>query len=259
MTIKDKIAVVVSMVALSLSIWSTAMGEARAAFEKERSLKAELSATLSKIMELNKEGATLFRDYNKSEEHAQFLQVQSGNISQENTFLIHQAMYIAEKIPDMVTPVELNTIAAANANVGDLPAAERYYLLAIDGTNDPYYASLAIRSYAGFLYPQRRFEEGRKRFQEALARLPGGDNFVRGVNGYTYQMWAFNEMSFANNRSRAVDLFRESHNEFVGIDNIPWRANLLKGLDAAIRASTDNAMSLGSVVQANNNDAILSE
>lgn len=251
MVVKDKIALGISIIALTLSIGSTVFGERRAAFEKERTIKTDLSNTLSRVMSLSKENAVLFRDFSLDEQNQPYFQLQSSNISQENTFLIQQAMYLANEIPDLVTPVELNTIASSNAQAGDLPMAERYYLFAIEKSDDPYYATLAVRSYAAFLFPQRRFEEGREQYRQSLTKLSGGDNFVRGINGFTYQMWAFNELSIANNESRAIELFRESKNEFMGIDNIQWRENMLRGLDSAIRTSSNNAIQLASLEFAN--------
>lgn len=251
MVFKDKIALGVSFIALSLSIGSTIIGEKRALFEKERSLKAELSITLSKVMDLSKENAILIKDYMTDEKNQSYFQLQSSNISQENTFLIQQAMYLASEIPGLVTPVELNTIASSNAQAGDLPMAEKYYLLAIEKTKEPYYTSLAIRSYAAFLFPQRRFEEGRAQYSNALTQLTGGDNFVRGVNGLTYQMWACNELAIANNKTRAIELFKEAYNEFLGIDNIQWRGNMLGGLDSAIQISSNNTMQLTSLTLSN--------
>lgn len=251
MILKDKIALGVSLLALFLSIGSTILGESRAVFDKERGLKSELSITLSRVMNLSKENAELIRDYLNDGENQPFFQLQSSNISQENTFLIQQAMYLASEIPELVTPVELNTIAVSNAQAGDLPMAERYFLLAISKSKDSYFSALTIRSYANFLYPQRRFEEGRKLYKESLSKLSGGDNFVRGVNGSTYQMWAVNELSIANNRTRAIELFREARNEFSGIDNQQWKANMLRALDGAIRISSNNTMQLASLSPSN--------
>lgn len=251
MVFKDKIALGVSFFALLLSVGSSILGENRAVFEKERSLKAELSSTLSKVMDLSKENAILFRDYMTDEKNQSYFQLQSSNISQENTFLIQQAMYLASEIPDLVTPVELNTIALSNAQAGDLPMAEKYYLLAIEKTSEPYYTALAIRSYATFLFPQQRFEEGRAQYSESLTQLTAGDNFVRGVNGFTYQTWASNELVIANKKTRAIELFKEAHNEFLGIDNAQWRGNMLRGLDSAIRTSSNNTMQLTSLTLSN--------
>ncbi len=127
MIFKEKIAIGISIIALTLSICSTILGERRANFEKERILKVELSNTLSSVMNLSKENAVLIRDYWNDKDNQTFFMNQSGNISQQNTFLIQQAMYLANKIPDIVTPVELNTIAISNAQAGDLILAEKYY------------------------------------------------------------------------------------------------------------------------------------
>lgn len=247
MVFKDKVALGISLIALALSIGSTVIGEQRASLEKERSIKAELSSTLSRVMSLSKENAVLLRDFMGDEENQLYFELQSSNISQENTFLIQQAMYLANEIPDLVTPVELNTIASSNAQAGDLAMAEKYYVLAIEKSKDPYFLALAIRSYAAFLFPQRRFEEGRAQFKESLTKLSGGDNFVRGVNGFTYQMWASNELAIANNKTRAIELFKQAYNEFQGIDNKQWRENMFRGLDNAIRTSSNNTMHLSSL------------
>jgi len=96
-----------------------------------------------------------------------------------------------------------------------------------------YYRSLAVRSYANYLFPQRRFEEGRENFRKAISLLPGGDNVVRLTNGFTYQMWAWNELNNAASPKRAEELFERALNEFNGIDNDTVRRSALRGLAAA--------------------------
>lgn len=244
MVFKDKIALGISIVALTLSISNTIIGENRASFEKKRNIRSELSNVLSRIMDLSKENTELIRDYMLDDNNQVFFRNQSSNIVQENTFLIQQAMYLSNIILNDVTPVELNTIANANANSGDLPMAEKYFVLAIKQSKDPYYSTLAIRSYGAFLFPQRRFEEAREQFRLSLKQLPGGDNFTRGTNGYTYQIWAVNELTVANNFNRAIELFKESRNEFLGIDQLQWKDNMLRGLDTSIRMSTNNQLNI---------------
>ena len=57
------------------------------------------------------------------------------------------------------------------------------------------FLALATRSYAAFLFPQRRSEEGREQFRRSIALLKGGDNLVRLTNGVTYQMWGHHDKS----------------------------------------------------------------
>ncbi|MFN0085670.1 MAG: hypothetical protein ACKVX9_09805, partial [Blastocatellia bacterium] len=84
-----------------------------------------------------------------------------------------------------------------------------------------------------FLYPQRRFEEAREQFKNAIALLTGGDNLVRFTNGFSYQMWGWNELNNAGAPKRAEELFESAMNEFNGIDNETVRRNALNGLEAA--------------------------
>jgi len=151
----------------------------------------------------------------------------------QNAFLLQQATYLTDEVPDLVTAVEYNTIATATANAGDLISAEKYYKKAIEVSPNNYYRSLAIRSYAAYLFPQRRFEEARENFEKAISLLTGGDNLVRYTNGFTYQMWAWNESNNAASSKRAEELFESAINEFNGIDNETVRRDALNGLQAA--------------------------
>ncbi len=162
-----------------------------------------------------------------------YFQSLSSILNQQNAFLLQQATYLAEQVPDLVTAVEYNTIASATANAGDLIAAEKYYKKAIDVSPNNYYRSLSIRSYANYLFPQRRFEEARENFRKAISLLTGGDNMVRYTNGLTYQMWAWNESNNAASPKRAEELFESAVNEFNGIDNETVRRNALNGLQGA--------------------------
>lgn len=241
---KEKVTMGISLIAIILSITNTIVGETKYKVERERSIKNELSSTLTKVMDIIKENTVLARDFMKSKDQQEFYIAQSSNINQENVFLIQQAMYLASEIPKLVTPVEYNTIAIANANSGDLQMAEKYHLLAIEKSKDPYYSALAIRSYAFFIFMQRRFEEGRIQFQKSLMQIKGGDNYVRSVNGTTYQTWGSLEYSVANNSDKALDLFRQAHNEFVGIDNSMVRGNMIRILNSVIETSTNGVLNL---------------
>ncbi|PCH63668.1 MAG: hypothetical protein COC19_00760 [SAR86 cluster bacterium] len=253
MIIKDKIALGLSLVAVSLSIGTAIIGERRADLEKGRSIKAELSNTLSRIMELTKENAVLERDsiLADSAVDVQFYRRQSANITQENNFLLLQAMYLAEEIPDLVSPIELNTVAALNISSGDFLKAEEYYLRSIAKTTDPYYSAFAIRAYAGFLFPQGRFEEGRERYMQSLSKMTGSNNYARRLNGFTYQLWAANELGAADNLTRAIELFKMAEHEFRGIDINELKLGMLLELDNVIKTSSNNTMRLSSLGDGN--------
>lgn len=233
--LKEKIAFITSGLALLLSIVAFFNSEMKGRLEVQRTIRSQLTNVLTQIISLNLENAKASRDAAK--DPLLYYQV-SSILNQQNGFLLQQAIYLSEQIPSLVTTVELNTIATANANVGDLVVAEKYYKRAIDSAPTDYYRSLSVRSYAAFLFPQRRFEEGRDQFRRAVTLLKGGDNQVRLTNGVTYQMWGYSEKQSGAPPQAVDDLFQKAQNEFSGIDNQFLRDSSLQALEAARRGST---------------------
>jgi len=230
MELKDKASITLSIIALIISVAAAINTEISSKHEEQRTVRSQLTDVLSQIISVSIENAKLYKEAAKTD--PVYYQAISSILNQRNTFLLQQAIYLTEKIPDLVTSVELNTIAAANANAYDLLTAEKYYLKAIDATKSDLWKAMAIRSYALFLFPQRRFEEARDQFRKSVSQLRGGDNFVRFTNGLTYQMWGAAELSSANSPERAEELFRNARNEFSGIDNEMVRNNAIAGLEA---------------------------
>lgn len=231
METKDIVAILISSLAFLLSLVATIISLIRSKYEKQRAIKKEITDTLSKIVSTSLENAKLYRE--SAEKDPPYYQAVSSILNQQNAFLLQQATYLMDEVPGLVTAIEYNTIAAANANAGDLISAEKYYKKAIDVSPNNYYRSLAIRGYAGYLFPQRRFDEARENFRKAISLLTGGDNLVRYTNGLTYQMWAWNELNNAASPRRAEELFESATNEFDGIDDETVRRTALNGLQAA--------------------------
>ena len=169
LNVNDKASLAMSGIALMLSIVAYVNGEIKGASEQQRTMRSQLTNVLGRIISSNLENTKAFRDAGQSDPF--YYQQVSSILNQQNAFLLQQAMYVSEQIPSLVTTVELNTIALANASAGDIVVAERYYKRAIDTSPSDYYKSLATRSYATFLFPQRRFEEGRDQFRKAVSLL----------------------------------------------------------------------------------------
>lgn len=239
METKDIITVSISSLAFLLSLVATTVSLVRSRYERQRAIRKEITDTLSKIVSTNIENAKAYRE--SAEKDPAFYQALSSILNQQNAFLLQQATYLMDEVPGLVTAVEYNTIAQANANAGELMAAERYFRKAIEVAPNPYQRSLATRSYAGYLFTQRRFEEARDLFRKAISLLAGGDNLVRYTNGLTYQMWAWNELSNAAAPTRAEELFESARNEFGGIDNESVRRQVMAGLQAARQAPRPDA------------------
>ena len=153
--------------------------------------------------------------------------------AQQSVSLVQQAMYLIEQVPKLVTAPEYNTVAITLADSGDIILADRYYRKAIDTSLDGYMKALATRSYAAFIFRQRRFEDTRELFIKSLSLFRSSDNpnLVRHVNGFTYQMWALNELQIANAEKRAEEIFESARNEFRGIDIEPIHQQALNTLE----------------------------
>lgn len=66
-----------------------------------------------------------------------------------------------------------------------------------------------------------------------MTLLKGGDNLTPATNGFTYQIWAWNEQNLALSPQEANILFEKARVEYSGIDVEFYRMSLLQGLKAA--------------------------
>lgn len=233
METKDVLTLGVALLAFLVSAISTVITIVRGRREKQRAIRNEITHVLSQIVETALEGAKLFHE--NKEEPTEYYMVASSILNQRNNFLLNQAVYLCEQVPNLVTAVEYNTLAHAHVEAGELFLAERYYKQAVDTSRDRFYKAIALRSYALFLFQQHRFDEARKNFEQAIMLLPSKNSHLRYLNGTTYQMWAANELGVAGEVERAKELYANARKEFEGIENIQLRNNALTALRTAIK------------------------
>jgi hypothetical protein len=150
---------------------------------------------------------------------------------QQQSSLLQLATYLIDN-SNVATSVDYNTFATANANVGTGAVADVSVGKSITSAKGDLYKSLATRRYAWFLFSQRRYEDGRRQFANAI--LKGSDNPTRYTNGYTYQMWAICERQFAGSTKRQEELVESATNEYKGIDILPVREKSLNDLITAV-------------------------
>ena len=228
MDTKDIITVSLSVLAFLLSGSATIISLIRSKYEKQRAIKKEITETLGRIVSTALDSAKIYRETAQSDPN--YFQAVSGILNQQNTFLLNQATYLAEQVPTLMTAVEYNTIASATASAGDLIAADRYYRKAIDAAPNGYFRALAMRSYACFLFSQQRFDAARGLFRKAIALVAGTGDFVHFTNGFSYQMWAWNELNMARSPQQADTYFESAASEFTAIDNEAVRRDALSRL-----------------------------
>jgi tetratricopeptide (TPR) repeat protein len=143
-----------------------------------------------------------------------------------------------------VTSVEYNILAQAFANVGQLIRANDYYRESIKACkSDTYYAALATRSYAVFLFFMiQNIEGARTQFQNAIKLMQGNDNVAHNTNGYTYMIWAWHERNIIEQNGMispvpSAYLFEKACEEFNRID-IPIMRQMALGTLSSV--SQDN-------------------
>ena len=231
MDTKDLISVSLSVLAFILSGSATIISIVRARQEKQRAIKREITETLGRIVSTALDSAKAYRETAQSD--PAYFQAVSSILNQQNTFLLNQATYLAEQVPTLMTAVEYNTIASATASAGDLIAADRYYKKAVDVAPNGYFRALALRSYANFLFQQQRFDEARRLFKQSVALIAGTGDFVHFTNGFTYQMWGWNEANLAHAKAQADVYFEIAANEFMAIENVQVRSDSLMRLQLA--------------------------
>lgn len=235
MQLKDVITLLISILAFVISSVATTISIIRGRNERQRAIRNQITDILSRIISTNLENIQYYHE-NEAKDPKYFAALSSA-LSQQNAFLLNQAMYLTDQVPELVTAVEYNTLAVANANAGDLIIAEKYYRKAIEVAKTDYFKALATRSYAMFLFSQRRFEEARELFNKALIAIGGSGNLARYQKGLTYQMWADNEFNNAGSSKRAEELIESAANEFKGIDNDAVRMKALYDLRTMIPPS----------------------
>jgi tetratricopeptide (TPR) repeat protein len=201
--------------------------------EGQRTIRGQLTDVLGKLTALQLEAAKLQHEVKDDRDYLFYV---NNVLGQQNGFLLDQAMYLSKQIPSLVTTYELNTIALANVNAGNLLQAEEFYVKAIEIAPSEIYEALSVRSYALFLYPQGRLQEGRQQFRRALDLIKGEDNHVRWQNGLTHQLWAVSELNFARSPERANEHFENARNEYASIDAEAIRNQAFASLDAARRS-----------------------
>ena len=230
---KDLATLGVAAAAFLLSLISTTITLIRGRREKQRAIRNEITNVLSQIVATALENAKLYQESNETP--TPYFQAVSSILNQRNAFLLNQAVFLADQVPDLITAVEYNTLAAANANAGDLFTAGKFYRKAIEASKEAFYKGMAMRSYAGFLFTQRDLEAGRQNFANAIRLFAGENNQARYTRGYTYQMWSWNELFNAESVEMARQRFANAEAEFHSIDNDKLEHDSIAGLYAAVQ------------------------
>ena len=228
---KDIASIVLSTLAFALSATAFVVSYRRGQNDQRRAIREQLTDTTDKIAENQLEYVKLM--FGDAKGNLPMQQAIDSILGQRTLSLLNQAVYLTTLKLAIPTAVDFNTIAMVSGSAGDLAMADTHYRKAIDAATNDSFRSNAIRSYAMFLFGQRRFEEGRQAFRDAAMLIKGGDNLARVQKGFIYQTWGWCEMNNANAPNQAAAAFENARGEFTGIDNEAIRQTVLARLEMA--------------------------
>lgn len=227
------------IVSLVVAITTARSGKA----EEQRTVRYQLTDTFNQLFATSLQVEQQQQGY----ESGSYEQLQNRNslFNQQFLSLLGQATFLANKIKEMVTPVEYNTLAIANASVGEFALANKYAQSAIDrcDKDDLNLKARATASYGMILYMQSNFQDGNARFQEAVAMLSDENsgtklekNLAHYLRGSILSNWASSEKQCAAPECTPDKHFDEAEQEFNCIEFPRSKAKALQDLDRARKA-----------------------
>lgn len=224
----DTFSIVISALALGVSIVSAVFSFRLQTANNNRSTREQLNETVRELIKLNDENNALWA-VDPAQRDVSFFR-RAGTIAQTATSLSRQAVYLAESVPKLVTDVEFVMIAQALALAGDQLNADAYWQKGIEASPNEYYRIANIRGYADFLFRQGKHELGRSKYQQALKIFDNDTDFKKFTNAFTYQMWMVSEV--ANGfREEAEGCYSRAKHIFESISHPFSKEAGLKGLE----------------------------
>lgn len=191
---KDVLTVLISTLALALSVLSFVISLRQRKRENSRALRKQLSDTLNDISEVSVAMAELRYEVGNNLSN-EIIDLRRSYNTQKRT-LLHHAEFLINENSKITTDVDYMVMAINWNIIGNYPKAETYYKLGIEKADDLVIRHLNLRSYASFLFMQGNMPLGRNKYKEALElRLPDTENVKRTVAD-TYLMWARVEREF---------------------------------------------------------------
>ncbi len=204
--------------------------------DEQRTIRSQLTDTFNQLFATGVQ-ISQQQEYGSGGNYGQF-KFANGMLNQQYVSLLGQATFLVNKIEGLVTPVEYNTLAASNANIGEFGLANKYAQMAIDACDkdDLNLKAHLICSYGSILFMQAEFKVGEAKFQEALDVLDQANlekNLCHYLKGQIYITWAMYEKQWAAPSGVPDEHFTEAEKEFKAIEIPRNREMALKDLDEA--------------------------
>lgn len=227
---KDLASIIISILALLLSIYANINTEIKTRSETSRTIRLQLTDILDRIIKLELENAKYQKDYNNNDSDYTFNI--SSILNQQNVSLLQQANYLSRELKEELISVnDFITIAVANQRAGFLVEADDFYNKATKkakNISDRYSEAVATRAYANFLFLTGKIQDGRNKYENSISVLQslptqGQNDLIPYQLALTHQYWGVSESSINNKDSARIN-FNNARNEFKKITN-PFARN----------------------------------
>ncbi|WP_070141346.1 hypothetical protein [Bacillus mycoides] len=153
--------VIVSIIALIVSLVSLYISLRQKKYETERIIREKLTDTFNEITELDVDFIKLEVNINKNVNLTRVF-------NQKRSFLANQALYFLPKIETLVSDMEFALLAKTLERTGDLENADYYWRKSMERSSSKCTEIYNMRGYARFLFTTTNIDQGRKMYQEAI-------------------------------------------------------------------------------------------
>lgn len=232
---KDYLPILISAFAFLVSLGSFTLSFAsskRQTFEEQRVLRSSLNDVISRIFSARIEQAKYIQLNPNWMNNDLTIAVNNVYTSQLNSYA-RLAVYITEKIENLVTDVELATIAETFSGTGDHASATQYWEAAIHRVQNKNLEVQYRRNYATYLFGTGNIGAGRQEFQRAIDLFPESDDISQAQNGATYKFWGLNELR-AKNKTMSDNYFAYAEDSYKSISRDDIKAPVLADLASVV-------------------------
>ena len=234
MTTNEFLTLLLSGLALAVSLLTFLIGQAQEKKQMRASVREQLSRVVQDIIAAQGDYAML--DAEPPERRDAGYDARIGSANHRLASLSRQATELTKLEENVGFDVEYIAIANALGTAGDLPAARSNFEQAIRLAPTPYYKAINLRMFAYFLFTHDHFDEARKIFEEAVAVQPNVDDFNRSNNVRIYLEWGGLEAWVeAPGERRAAACFENARQVAQSIGFAPIREAALR--DVAVRSA----------------------
>lgn len=140
----------------------------------------------------------------------------------QRLFLVGQARYLIEQIPDHVSHSELSLVAQTLGAIGDHELACHYWENSFEKSPTSFIRGIHSRGFASYLFGQGYTELGRSRFKSSISLIAADSDQRRGDRVETYLRWAVCER-YSDFFAEAAELVGQAQIELSLIKSPPVR------------------------------------